>query len=247
MADKQEALIGKCLVGGTALLLSGLLAHRYLHPKKKKTSGFIISGAPASGKGTQCERIVETFGVVHLSTGDMLRDEVKRGTELGKTAGDLMAQGKLVDDDLVISIIESRFKQDDVQTKGFLLDGFPRTKNQAEALLRLGVDVKAFVLLNVDDEKLVERVAGRRYDPATGNTYHIKFNWPPPTKEIENRLQIRPDDDEDKFRRRLTIYKEQAAQMVPIFDDYLIEIDGNGTIEGTWEKILAHLKIVEEK
>jgi len=245
----NTALLGKALVAGTGLLLGGLLVYRWLHPQKKKKtgsgmSGFIISGAPASGKGTQCERIVEAFGVVHLSTGDMLRDEVRRGTELGKTADGLMKAGKLVDDELVINIIRERFQQPDVQERGFLLDGFPRTKTQAEALLALGVTVKAFILLDVDDEALIARVSGRRYDPSTGSTYHIKFNWPPPTKEIEDRLLTREDDHEDKFRKRLATYKEQASTMVPIFDDYLIEIDGNGSIDGTWDKIHEHLKII---
>jgi len=94
----------------------------------------------------------------------------------------------------VLSIINERFKQPDVQERGFLLDGFPRTKVQAEALLDLGFDIRAFILLRVDDEALVQRVTGRRFDPATGNTYHVKFNWPPPSKEIEERLIIRYGD-----------------------------------------------------
>jgi len=245
----SENLVAKGLVVASGLLVSGLLVQRFLQHKKKekskKTWGYIISGAPASGKGTQCERIVHALGVVHLSTGDMLRDEVKRGSELGKRAKVLMDQGKLVDDDLVLSIINERFKQPDVQEKGFLLDGFPRTKVQAEVLLSFGFDIRAFILLRVDDEALVKRVTGRRFDPVTGNTYHVKFNWPPPSKEIENRLIIRSDDDEEKFKHRLEIYKDQAGTMVPIFDDILVDIDGNGNIDATWDKIQEHLKMIE--
>lgn len=125
----------------------------------------LIAGPPASGKGTQCELIVEKFGVVHISTGDALREQVAAGTELGKQADECMQNGQLVPDDLIIDIVKDRLAQEDCQTKGWLLDGFPRTGAQAQALGDAGIVASHFVLLDVPDEVLVERCTGRRNDP----------------------------------------------------------------------------------
>eukprot|EP01087_Luapelamoeba_hula_P008123 TRINITY_DN2015_c0_g1_i2.p1 TRINITY_DN2015_c0_g1~~TRINITY_DN2015_c0_g1_i2.p1 ORF type:complete len:236 (-),score=44.27 TRINITY_DN2015_c0_g1_i2:143-850(-) len=138
--------------------------------------GWIISGGPGSGKGTQCERITKEFGVVHISTGDILRAEVKKGSTLGRQVDDIMKRGELVADDLIIELLLQRLSQEDVQERGFLLDGFPRTKQQAEALVRANVDIQAFILLDVTEQNIVERVCGRRIDPITGVSYHIKSN-----------------------------------------------------------------------
>ena len=121
----------------------------------------IIAGAPASGKGTQCEMIKEKFGVVHLSTGDILRAAVKEGTELGKTAGGFMDRGELVPDEVMIGVVGERLKQEDCQCQGWLLDGFPRTGAQAAALVDSGALPDVFLLLDVPDEDLVDRVVGR--------------------------------------------------------------------------------------
>eukprot|EP00636_Phaeomonas_parva_P018800 CAMPEP_0118874334 /NCGR_PEP_ID=MMETSP1163-20130328/15823_1 /TAXON_ID=124430 /ORGANISM="Phaeomonas parva, Strain CCMP2877" /LENGTH=126 /DNA_ID=CAMNT_0006809721 /DNA_START=99 /DNA_END=475 /DNA_ORIENTATION=- len=121
----------------------------------------IIAGAPASGKGTQCERIREDFGVVHLSTGDMLRAAVKAGTEVGLRAKEAMESGQLVSDEIIIGIIKDRLAETDCQTKGWLLDGFPRTRAQADALAEAGITADIFLLLDVPDSALVERVVGR--------------------------------------------------------------------------------------
>ncbi len=118
---------------------------------------FLFSGAPASGKGTQCELIVQKFGLVHISTGDMLRAAGKAGTELGKKAAALMEAGQLVPDDLIIGIVMDRLAEDDCKTRGWLLDGFPRTQGQAQALVDKGIVPDAFLYLNVPDELLVER------------------------------------------------------------------------------------------
>jgi len=129
--------------------------------KKKKATkalGLIICGPPAAGKGTQCEFIKEKYGVVHLSTGDMLRAAVKSGTEVGKQAEAIMKAGELVPDDIMIKVIGERLEQDDVKQNGFLLDGFPRTPKQAEALKDMGVKIDSCLFLEVPDEVLIERV-----------------------------------------------------------------------------------------
>jgi adenylate kinase len=124
-----------------------------------KTHSFLErSGAPASGKGTQCELIVAKYGLVHISTGDLLREAVKSGSELGKQAGELMEAGKLVPDDLIIGIVKDRLSKSDCAEKGWLLDGFPRTEAQASALAQMGIVADHFIYLNVPDELLVERV-----------------------------------------------------------------------------------------
>ena len=147
----------------------------------------VICGAPASGKGTQCEMIKSEFGLVHLSTGDILRAAVQEGTPLGVTAKGYMDSGQLVPDELIIDVICARLKQDDCQTQGWLLDGFPRTKAQADALTKAGMVPDCFLMLDVPEEVLVERVTGRRTDPVTGKIYHMTFK-PPETPEIAARV-----------------------------------------------------------
>ncbi|KAJ1476287.1 adenylate kinase-domain-containing protein, partial [Baffinella frigidus] len=141
-------------------------------PKK-----IIISGAPASGKGTQCEFLVQKFGVVHISTGDALREQVvKAGTDLGKKAKGFMDSGGLVPDEVMIGIVNARLAEKDCVEKGWLLDGFPRTAAQAEAIKKGGHTADKFIILNVPDNILIERCVGRRTDPVTGKIYHTKFN-----------------------------------------------------------------------
>jgi adenylate kinase family enzyme len=142
---------------------------------------------------------VQRYGVVHISTGDILRAEVKAGSELGLRAKEFMDAGKLVPDDLIISMVVARLRQQDVRERGFLLDGFPRTGEQAKALMEAGLGADAFVLLEVPDEVLVERVEGRRSDPQSGKIYHLKFN-PPENAEVAARLVQRSDDTREKVR-----------------------------------------------
>ena len=156
-------------------------------PGSKSPLDVVICGAPASGKGTQCEMIKSEFGLVHLSTGDILRAAVQEGTPLGKTAKGYMDSGQLVPDELIIDVICARLKQEDCQTQGWLLDGFPRTKTQADALTKAGMVPDCFLMLDVPEEILVERVTGRRTDPVTGKIYHMTFK-PPETPEIAARV-----------------------------------------------------------
>jgi len=140
----------------------------------------IISGAPASGKGTQCEGIVEKYGLTHISTGDMLRAAVQAGTETGKQADGFMKAGQLVPDAVIIAMVKERLDMDDCKKNGWLLDGFPRTGAQAAALEEIGVEPDCVILLEVPDEELIKRVVGRRSDPETGKIYHMTFFPPPP-------------------------------------------------------------------
>ena len=191
---------------------------------KTGVARIIIAGAPASGKGTQCEMISETYGVVHLSTGDMLRAAVQDGTPLGVTAKEFMDAGKLVPDELIIGIVTDRIAQDDCKCRGWLLDGFPRTKAQADALAAEGVSADAFLLLDVPDDILVERVTGRRTDPETGRIYHTTFN--PPPEEIKDRLTQRSDDTAEKIVVRVDAFNDNLASIVDSYKDVMVKVDG---------------------
>ena len=182
----------------------------------------IISGAPASGKGTQCSAIAKTFGCVHLSTGDMLRAAVADKTEVGLKAKDFMDSGKLVPDEVIIGIVKDRMAEEDCKSCGWLLDGFPRTKVQADAL---GVKPDCFLMLNVPDGELVKRVCGRRTDPLTGAIYHTEYN-PPPEGEVADRCTQRSDDTEEKVMVRLKQFHENIDSVKGEYKDCIVEIDG---------------------
>ncbi|PHM40073.1 adenylate kinase [Xenorhabdus mauleonii] len=179
----------------------------------------ILLGAPGAGKGTQAQFIMEKYGIPQISTGDMLRAAVKAGTELGLKAKELMDNGKLVTDELVIALVKERIKQDDCRN-GFLLDGFPRTIPQADAMKEAGIKVDSVLEFDVPDEIIVERIIGRRVHAPSGRVYHIKFNPP----KVENKddvtgeeLSIRKDDQEDTVRKRLVEYHTQTAPLVSYY------------------------------
>lgn len=186
----------------------------------------LIAGAPASGKGTQCEMIVEKYGVVHISTGDMLRAEIKNGSKLGLAAQTYMNQGRLVPDELVISMMKQRLSNPDCEEKGWLLDGFPRTPAQAKALDDVGIVPSAVIFLNVEEDALVDRVIGRRTDPVTGKIYHLSSS-PPPNTEIAKRLTQRSDDTEGKVIVRLESYNKYAKELHDHYESKALDIDGN--------------------
>jgi adenylate kinase len=205
--------------------------HYVSHPKRTSSSllaavNIIIAGAPASGKGTQCETIKEKFGVVHLSTGDMLRAAVSAGSEVGKLAKDYMDSGKLVPDEVIIGVVKGRLEEEDCKNQGWLLDGFPRTQAQAKALEEAGVSANCFLFLDVPDEILVERVVGRRTDPVTGKIYHMKFS-PPSDPDILARLEQRSDDTEEKVKVRLEQFHTNVGAVKDSYSDIMVTIDGN--------------------
>jgi adenylate kinase len=203
----------------------------------------IIAGAPASGKGTQCEIIKEEFGVVHLSTGDMLRAAVSAGTDVGVKAKEFMDAGKLVPDEVIIGIIIDRLAETDCKEQGWLLDGFPRTAAQAEALADAGVSADCFIFLDVPDEILVERVVGRRTDPETGKIYHMTFS-PPSEDETEviARLEHRSDDTEEKVVVRLEQFHSNVAAVKGSYEEIMVAIDGNRSPSDVSEEVMDSIK-----
>nr|XP_018674697.1 PREDICTED: probable adenylate kinase 2, chloroplastic [Musa acuminata subsp. malaccensis] len=157
----------------------------------------IIWGAPVSGKGTQSELIEKNYGLVHMAAGDLLRAEVAAETENGKRAKEYREKGMLVPDEVVVTIVKARLSQPDAEESGWVLDGYLRSLSQANALQDLGVRPDMFILLEVSEESLIERVVGRRLDPVTGKMYHLKYS-PPENKEISSRLARHFDDTEEK-------------------------------------------------
>ncbi|CAJ1407098.1 unnamed protein product [Effrenium voratum] len=199
----------------------------------------VIAGPPAAGKGTQCEKIKDKYGFVHISTGDILRENVKQGTELGKKAKSYMDSGGLVPSELIVDLVKDRLMKDDVKEKGCLLDGFPRAPDQAQAMVDAGLEIQKFLVIKVPDDTLVERGCGRRLDPETGEIYHLKFR--PPPEEVVDRLVHRSDDQEDKIRERLKNYHSQIDGITPFFKDVLYEVDGTGKPDAVFDIIQEDL------
>lgn len=204
----------------------------------------ILVGPPGAGKGTQAARLVETYRIPHISSGDMLRAAVKEGTKLGIEADGYMKAGKLVPDEVVIGMILERVAKPDC-AKGFMLDGFPRTRPQAqaldEAMTKAGVALDAVVLIEVPDALLIERAVGRRTDPENGTIYHLTYNPPPP--EIVGRLVHRKDDTVEAVTVRTEKYHSETAPIIPFYIDkgILKRVDGVGNPDLITERITAVL------
>ena len=204
----------------------------------------ILFGAPGAGKGTQSKILVEKYGIPQISTGDMFREAITNGTELGKKAKSFMDAGNLVPDDVTIGIVEERLSKKDCEN-GFILDGFPRTIHQAEELAKIlekqNKDIDKVVVLEVRDGEIVERITGRRISKKTGKIYHIKHN--PPVDENEEDIYQRDDDNETAVVTRLAAYKDQTA---PLFDYYknqnkTVVINGEQEVSKITEDILKIL------
>jgi adenylate kinase len=205
----------------------------------------IFIGPPGAGKGTQAEAIINEFKIPQISTGDIIRAAIRNDTPLGKEFKSYTDAGKLVPDDLVNRMVDDRLKQDDCK-QGFLLDGYPRTTAQAEALDRMlggmGRKLDHVLLLEVADDILVERITGRRSDPETGRVYHIKFD--PPPDDIAPRLIQRSDDTEEVLRQRLGEYHEKTAPLIPYYEKagLLRRIEGVGSIQEIRGRLFSVLK-----
>lgn len=185
----------------------------------------ILLGAPGAGKGTQAQYLMGRYSIPQISTGDMLRSAIKAGTELGLAAKEVMDAGKLVSDEIIIGLVKERVAQEDCKN-GFLLDGFPRTIPQADALKEAGLSVDHVVEIDVADDLIVERMAGRRVHPGSGRVYHVVYN--PPKQEGKDDqtgedLIIRADDQEDTVRKRLGIYHEQTKPLVGYYTNEATE------------------------
>ena len=196
----------------------------------------IICGAPASGKGTQCELLKEQYGLVHLSTGDMLRAAVKDGTEVGLKAKEAMESGKLVSDDIIIGIVKDRLAESDCKSNGWLLDGFPRTEAQAKELEAAGIVPDKVLYLEVPDDMLIERVVGRRLDPETGKIYHVKY-FPPESDEVAARLTQRADDTEEKARVRLEQFHSNMKAVESCYAGNIVKFDGTTKKEQVFDNL----------
>lgn len=202
----------------------------------------VFVGPPGAGKGTQAKVICEKYGIPQISTGDMLRAAKAAGT-LPEELKALMAAGGLVPDQAVIDLIKDRTEKDDAKN-GFLLDGFPRTVPQAEALNTLlagrGQKLDTVLALNVDKNLLIERACLRRTDKRTGQIYHLKYNPPPPDADLEHRA----DDQEDVVRNRVETYEKMTADLLPFYKKagLLQEVDGVGKVEEVTNRVLSALE-----
>jgi adenylate kinase len=213
----------------------------------------ILLGAPGAGKGTQAQFIKDKYGIPQISTGDMLRAAVKAGTELGKQAKVVMDAGELVSDDIIIGLVKERVKESDC-ANGYLLDGFPRTIPQAEAMRENGIDVDYVVEIDVPDEEIIKRLGGRRVHPGSGRVYHLVYN--PPKEEGKDDvtgedLVHREDDQESTVQKRLDIYHDQTSPLVEFYSNWdnsgddssptYIKVLGTGGVEDIKDRIMAAL------
>ncbi|MGT2906975.1 adenylate kinase [Streptococcus dentiloxodontae] len=201
----------------------------------------LIMGLPGAGKGTQAAKIVETFGVVHISTGDMFRAAIANQTEMGTLAKSYIDKGELVPDEVTNGIVKDRLAESDIAEKGFLLDGYPRTIEQAHALddtlKELNIKLDGVINIDVNPESLVERLSGRIINRKTGETYHKVFN--PPTDYNEEDYYQREDDKPETVKRRLDV---NIAQGEPILDHYrklglVSDIQGNQEISDVFADV----------
>ncbi len=214
----------------------------------------ILLGAPGAGKGTQATFICQRYGIPQISTGDMLRAAVKAGTPLGVAAKKVMDAGGLVSDDIIIGLVKERIAQPDCAA-GFLFDGFPRTIPQADAMKDAGVKLDVVLEIDVPDAAIIERMSGRRTHPASGRSYHVKFN--PPKVEGKDDVTGEPliqrdDDKEETVRKRLDVYQKQTRPLVDYYSRWATSgtpgapryarISGTGTVDEITARVMGALK-----
>lgn len=213
----------------------------------------ILLGAPGAGKGTQAGYIRDKFGIPQISTGDMLRAAIRAGTPLGLAAKQVMDEGKLVSDDIIINLVKERITAADC-ANGFLLDGFPRTIPQAQAMKDAGIHIDFVVEIDVDDQEIIQRMSGRRVHPASGRTYHVVFHPPKVAGKDDltgEDLIQRPDDAEETVIKRLNVYHEQTQPLVAFYNDWqtsggahapqCVRIPGVGDVDTIRRQIFAAL------
>lgn len=214
----------------------------------------ILLGPPGAGKGTQAAFLCERYGVPQISTGDMLRAAIKAGTPLGVAAKTVMDKGQLVSDDIVVALVKQRLRQPDC-AKGYLFDGFPRTLAQAEAMRASELHADFVLEIDVPDDELIARMAGRRVHAASGRSYHVTFNPPksPNRDDQTGELLIQRDDDrEDTVRRRLQVYHAQTRPLIEYYESWAatgnaqapkdLRISGSGGVEEIRDRAFAALE-----
>ena len=211
----------------------------------------ILLGAPGAGKGTQAQFLTKKYNIPQISTGDMLRAAIKAGTEMGKMAKAAMDAGQLVTDDIIIGLVKDRIAQDDCKN-GYLLDGFPRTLPQADAVTNAGIEIDAVIEIDVPDEEIVKRMSGRRAHLASGRTYHIMYN-PPKVADKDDEtgedLVQRDDDKEEVVKDRLKVYHEQTEPLIGYYKELAkknpnlkyITVDGTADIAEVEKAIVSEL------
>jgi len=211
----------------------------------------ILLGAPGAGKGTQAQFLTKKYNIPQISTGDMLRAAIKAGTEMGKMAKAAMDAGQLVTDDIIIGLVKDRIAEDDCKN-GYLLDGFPRTLPQADAVTNAGIEIDAVIEIDVPDSEIVTRMAGRRAHLASGRTYHIVYN-PPKVEgkddETGEDLVQRDDDKEEVVLDRLKVYHELTSPLIGYYKDMAskndsltyITVDGTADIKEVEKAIVSKL------
>jgi adenylate kinase len=207
--------------------------------------GIILLGAPGAGKGTQAKFITEQFHIPQISTGDMLRNAIKNGSELGIKAKEIMDSGDLVPDAIVIELVRERLSHNDCKN-GYLFDGFPRTIAQADSLTNAGIMVNYVVEIDVLEEVIINRLSGRRIHVASGRTYHTKFNPPkePGIDDITGEPLIqREDDTEETIIRRLKAYAEQTAPLIDYYAKRVnyLKVDGTQNVDVVKQQITSYL------
>jgi len=211
----------------------------------------ILLGAPGAGKGTQAQFLTKQYDIPQISTGDMLRAAIKAGTELGKQAKEAIDAGQLVTDEIIIGMVKERIAEDDC-ANGFLLDGFPRTVPQADAVAEAGIDINAVVEIDVADDVIIERMSGRRCHLPSGRSYHLVYN--PPKEEGKDDetgedLVLRDDDQPDVVKDRLGVYHAQTAPLIAYYSEaaakietlQYIKVDGTLPIEDVEKAIIGQL------
>lgn len=206
----------------------------------------VLIGCPGAGKGTQAKKLSSHYGIAHISTGDLLREQMKQGTELGKKVSEIMNAGGLVSDEIVSAMLAERIKADDCKN-GYILDGYPRNVSQAEGLDAITGPLDKVVCIDVDDSIIVDRMTGRRGCPKCGAMYHVKYN--PPKEEgicdvCGEVLIQRKDDNEETVKNRLNIYHETTAPVINYYDEkgLLVKINGVGDIDEIFNAVVNALE-----
>lgn len=214
----------------------------------------MLLGGPGAGKGTQAAKLIDRYDIPQISTGDMLRAAIAEKTELGLSAKKIMDAGQLVSDDIMIALVKERLQRNDCD-KGFLLDGFPRTLIQAEALKQAGIQLDHVVEISVDDEEIVNRISGRRIHPASGRVYHTEYN-PPAYQDKDDvtgeHLIQRDDDREEIIRKRLEIYHQQTEPLIEYYQAWsetndpkapeFHRIKGIGSVDEIFKNIVSAIE-----